>query len=525
VLGAFAAEGLPPPEEVEAAAAHALQRLAALQGHEGGWSLWRSGEAPHPYVSIHAAHALARAREKGYRVPEENVQRSLEFLRQIERWIPGERGPREYRPHESGPREYGPRERNALVSYALYTRARLGDRGAASQARRLVTSARSEELSVEAMGWLLHVLVRDPESRAQADELLRRIRNRATETAATATFATSYGESDHLLLHSSRRSDAVVLEALIAADPRSDLIPKTARGLLAHRTRGRWQGPQENAWVLLALERYFATYEATTPDFRSGVWLAGQYAGGQAFRGRTTERHHLEIPLREVARLAETASAPRPSSTPAAGDADLLLQREGAGRMYYRAGLRYAPANLTPDPEQRGFTVERSYEALDDPADVRRDADGTWRIRAGARVRVRLSMLAPERRYHVALVDPLPAGFEPVNPELAGVGFSEDPPPPPMPRPMPQPGIRGMDRPVSGREGMWWRRWWVHQNLRDDRAEAFATLLPAGAYEYTYVARATTPGAFVVPPPRAEEMYQPETFGRGAGVRVVVEGR
>jgi len=37
------------------------------------------------------------------------------------------------------------------------------------------------------------------------------------------------------------------------------------------------------------------------------------------------------------------------------------------------------------------------------------------------------------------------------------------------------------------------------------------------------VARATTPGSFVVPPPRAEEMYHPETFGRGGTDRLVVE--
>ena len=54
--------------------------------------------------------------------------------------------------------------------------------------------------------------------------------------------------------------------------------------------------------------------------------------------------------------------------------------------------------------------------------------------------------------------------------------------------------------------------------------EAFASLLPAGVYTYAYVARATTPGIFVVPPPRAEEMYMPETFGRGGTERVIVEG-
>jgi hypothetical protein len=59
--------------------------------------------------------------------------------------------------------------------------------------------------------------------------------------------------------------------------------------------------------------------------------------------------------------------------------------------------------------------------------------------------------------------------------------------------------------------------------MRDDRVEAFTALLWEGVYTYRYVARATTPGRFVVPPPRAEEMYAPETFGRGATDRVVVE--
>ena len=59
--------------------------------------------------------------------------------------------------------------------------------------------------------------------------------------------------------------------------------------------------------------------------------------------------------------------------------------------------------------------------------------------------------------------------------------------------------------------------------MRDERVEAFTSLLWAGVHEYTYVARATTPGHFVVPPTKAEEMYAPETFGRSASDRVVVE--
>jgi uncharacterized protein YfaS (alpha-2-macroglobulin family) len=48
-------------------------------------------------------------------------------------------------------------------------------------------------------------------------------------------------------------------------------------------------------------------------------------------------------------------------------------------------------------------------------------------------------------------------------------------------------------------------------------------LLWEGVHTYEYIARATTPGNFVVPPTKAEEMYMPETFGRAASDRVIVE--
>jgi uncharacterized protein YfaS (alpha-2-macroglobulin family) len=59
--------------------------------------------------------------------------------------------------------------------------------------------------------------------------------------------------------------------------------------------------------------------------------------------------------------------------------------------------------------------------------------------------------------------------------------------------------------------------------MRDDRVQLFTDSMHGGVYEYTYTARATTLGTFVVPPTRAEEMYEPETFGRGATEKVVVE--
>jgi len=188
---------------------------------------------------------------------------------------------------------------------------------------------------------------------------------------------------------------------------------------------------------------------------------------------------------------------------------DIVIEKDGTdGRLYYRIGMSYAPSSLKLDPADHGFTVERRYEAVDDPGDVTLDKDGTWTVKAGARVRVRLSMVAESRRYHVALVDPLPAGLEPMNPALAVTG------------PVPQdPNAQQNQNPYW----WWYSTWYEHQNMRDERVEAFTTLLWEGVWEYTYVARATTPGNFVVPPAKAEEMYFPETFGRSGSDRVIVQ--
>ena len=95
-----------------------------------------------------------------------------------------------------------------------------------------------------------------------------------------------------------------------------------------------------------------------------------------------------------------------------------MVAKDGPGRLYYRLGLRYAPDDLTLAARDEGFVVDRIYEGTE-PGDVTRDADGTWRIKAGATVRVTLTMVADAVRTHVALIDPLPAGLEPLNPALA----------------------------------------------------------------------------------------------------------
>ena len=443
VLAAFNAPGLPPTEEIERSMEHAFETLKGMQDASGGFPIWRRGGAVWPYHSVHVTHALVRARQKGYSVPAELLGPSIEYLRHTERNIP---------------EWIGLGARRALIAYALYVGKLLREDSAANE-REFAGEVRSGNLSWEGLEWLL-----------------------------------GYDDGDYLLLHSHRRTDAVLLEALIADRPESDLIAKLVRGLLGHRTKGRWANTQENVWVLLAMDRYFRTFEAQEPDFMARVWLGERYAAGHAFRGRSVDNVHLDVPMPVI----------RESGTGGEGDLPLIVQKKGAGRLYYRLGLRYAPADLDLDSADHGFSVQRAYEAVDDPMDVRRDEDGVWHIRAGARVRVKLTMVVPSRRVHVALVDALPAGLEVLNPELAVTGK------------VPQ------DPNDGGYERRWWSTWFEHQNLRDERAEAFASLVRAGVYEDGYAARAATPGTFVVPSARAEEMYAPETFGRSATSRVVV---
>lgn len=488
VLAAFGTEGQASPAELEEAVHRDIETLATRQGADGGFGWWRRSDESWPYLSVHVGNALAHARAKGFDVPDRVTTALLDYLRTIGRRFP---------------RDYSESARAAIEAYALSVRAALGDPDPAS-ARRLVAAG---ALSVEALAWLLPVLAADPESRDEAAEVRRQLANLIVETPGTASVTVRYEDGAYVLLASDRRADAVVVEALIADQPDSDLIPKLVAGLLGHRTAGRWATTQENAFVLLALGRYFDTYEAVTPDFTARLWLGEDFAGEQDFRGRSTDSRHLLVPMTAV--IGESGE-PR----------ELLLAKEGPGRLYYRLGMRYAPAGTSLEALDRGFAVSRTYEAIDDPADVRRDDDGTWHIRAGARVRVNLTMTARARRYHVALVDPLPAGLEPLDPALATtardaasdgseVGVIGGP---------------GLGGPGRGAGHWWWwsRPWFDHENLRDDRAEAFTTLLWEGSYRYRYTARATTPGTFTAGPPKAEEMYSPEVFGRGATDRVVV---
>jgi len=493
VLTAFEAAGLPPADKIAAAMARDLQKLQGMQNYDGGFPFWIRGQDSWPFLTIHVAHALLRAKEKGYAVNPNMLQRAMQYLKDIERHIPP---------------DYPEWVKRSIIAHSLYVRNLNADPDPVKAAELYPHFADGKQPDLEGVGWLYPVFI----SAKKQDHLVKirkLLLNRVSETAGNAHFITYASDGAHLILHSDRRVDALLLSGVMLDQPQSDLIPKIVSGLLAHRKQGRWTNTQESVWVLLAMDQYFNTFEKITPNFVSRMWLGDAFAGEHRFAGRTTERHLVSIPMHQLGKPGDVK--------------DLLLAKDGAGRLYYRIGMDYALSDLRPPAADHGFTLSRSYAGVDDPKAVERLADGTWRIKAGSRVKVTLTMLAPSRRYHVALVDPLPAGLEAENATLLGAP------------PASATGSTTSYGPGGGWHGgrnsrhafmmRWWRmwgHWYEHHNIRDERVEAFTSLLDAGLHTFTYTARATTPGQFVVPPLKAEEMYAPETFGRSAGDRVVV---
>lgn len=199
----------------------------------------------------------------------------------------------------------------------------------------------------------------------------------------------------------------------------------------------------------------------------------------------------------------------------------VTFQRDGAGTLFYMLTLRYASSAFLHEALDQGFRLERSYRLENGGAAATQAQAGVpsqtsasvpqTTFHAGDLIRVTLRVRNTKERRFVAVTDPIPAGTEPVESWFATTATEL------IDR---QSGAdRGADDWMS-----WWRRGgFDHVERHDDRVLVFATRLGEGTHEYTYLLRATTAGTFVTAPLHAEEMYQPEVFGRTGSVLVEVK--
>ncbi|HET6396902.1 MAG TPA: hypothetical protein VFF91_08700, partial [Pseudoxanthomonas sp.] len=120
-------------------------------------------------------------------------------------------------------------------------------------------------------------------------------------------------------------------------------------------------------------------------------------------------------------------------------------------------------------------------------------------LKEGQVLVVRLTLQSGSAMPDALVTDLLPAGLEAENLNLAD--------------PEQWAGIEIEGVALSERAGAAQLR---HEEYRDDRYVAALRLGAGETARLFYLARAVTPGTYAVPPPLAEDMYQPRIRGTGA---------
>ena len=255
----------------------------------------------------------------------------------------------------------------------------------------------------------------------------------------------------------------------------------------------------------MALAEVARTKEKEVPAFTARVTLGGKALAGAPVRG-ALDRGEGDEGRDGGAARARASRCPSSSA------------RDGkAGVLYYGALVRYAPAEMPKEPLERGIFVQRWFEPYEGGGQIRA-------ARAGDLVRVRVRVgdgpgaalrgrggadprrardrghLARDDRAHGSGAARRGAGGGVRRRERGGL-------------------LRRLDeRGAAGTRAAWGFRFWspfVLEEKRDDRLVLFADELPPGLHVTSFVARATTPGEFVlVACPRRGDV-------RAGGVRAV----
>jgi uncharacterized protein YfaS (alpha-2-macroglobulin family) len=480
--------GIALPKDPDGLADVAIAKILANQQSEGGFGWWPDSRRADPWVTAYALWGLDAARKAGRPVPDEAIDRAVEWLRGRMSGLEG-----------ASPLDLAGR---TMVVDVLATIGK-PDPGFTNR-----LYERRADMPLFARALLAHAVAMAKMDPSQAQELLRDLDQHLHVTPESASVVANLGDEYAPVLDSEPRTTAMVLRALVAMDPKHALAPRLARGLLGERVHGQWSSTHEAAWALLALDDYRRAFEREAPKFDARVWVGADLVLDAPFGAGS--------PLHRETSVATSRLFAQP-------DRSLTFQLDGSGMLFYEARLRYARKELPHDSIDRGLFVRKTVRSVKPEGlqDALRTlpAQTQGRVRAGDLVLVDLVAVTPWPREQVVIDDPLAAGLEPVDASLATAARSLD---------VADAGGDGDEADAQDTDddarasGRGWTQAWFHREMHDDRVLTFVEHMPAGMYHYRYLARATTVGTFVVPPTRAECMYDPGVFGRTAATELEV---
>jgi uncharacterized protein YfaS (alpha-2-macroglobulin family) len=265
------------------------------------------------------------------------------------------------------------------------------------------------------------------------------------------------------------RDRALLIQALLAVQPENPALPDLVQQLADAGLRHQWASTQDTAMAVMAIAAYLRQAQHGEP-YETARLLRGEEVLSEATAG---------APL---AWTAPSAMEPGQFTVKIDGTA-----KSTAHVAWLKTGVPIKP----PSDEAHGIALHRRYLSLDG-----HDLGGV--VRSGDLVRVELTIDTSPGAEGLVIEDLLPAGLEVENARLEtsahGAAVAEQ-------RPEEIPNFND-DR----------------LDVRDDRVVIVGSM-PGGAGKArcTYLARAVTPGAYVQPPVRAEQMYDINVNGISGG--------
>lgn len=481
-------------KDPDAVIAKTVRSILALQDDDGAFRYWPTSYCSDSWMSAFATLSLYRAREVGFDVPPDRIARAEGYLSKVAggRCHPCERA--------------CPDESRVMATYVL---ARM-KKPKPSYYPELY--ARRGTLSLFAQSLLANAMFTGGGDKKQAQALMQELLNHSKESAKGVQLAEVESKTYATFWQSDTRSTAVALQTLTALNPEHPFVGKMTRYLTSIRQgNGEWRSTQEAAFSLMALTDVIRTKERETPDFMAAVAMGDKPLVEKTFKGRSMKVEEQAVSMKAL----QSASGGKESK--------LTFSKKGTGTLYYTALMKYAAKSPPMTPLDNGLFVQRWFEPY---------AGGgqSNQFYAGDLVRVRLRVASNQERHWAVFEVPLPAGLEPVNTsfgttarltsapdeERRDVGYDAE----------------GEEDQVSGSAGggddeSWqWRYGFYspfnHTEQRDSKVLLFADHLPAGVHVSSFVARATTPGQFMLKPARGSLMYEPEVWGRSEGGRFEV---
>jgi uncharacterized protein YfaS (alpha-2-macroglobulin family) len=286
-----------------------------------------------------------------------------------------------------------------------------------------------------------------------------------------------------LILPSETRAVAEVTRAIAQTEPESPRLQVLVSGLVTLGRGDGWGSTNANAAALLALAEVLQAPAPSLPTRQVEVSFDGT---------SRTLRLGSEQPLIHMV-----------STETGAGQVELLSAADDGPATVVRAETRWVPKadGSTVAAEARGFVVTRELQLVVAGAPPRRlpvePAEQTFTFTVGDVIEDHVQVVNPADRHYVAVVVPMAAGTEPLNPNLATA--------PPEAKP-----AGTLTRQPS------------YAAYLDDHVAFYFDTLPKGTFDFYFRTRATIPGRFIQPAALAEMMYDESVRGHGNGARIEI---